>query len=135
VPTRAPAEIVDAFPSPPADYSPLRLELGGPPTDGDVERTTLVPRVADLDPMGHVNNAVYLDYLEEHLVGLGRRGELRRLPRRYRAEFLGSARQGMALIGEGWSDELGYAFRLRADDGAELLRARLETDPATWVGG
>jgi len=133
VPVRVPAEILDVFPSPPAEYTPLRLEL--PPAPADAERTTTSPRHSELDPMGHVNNAVYLDYFEEHLATVGRRGSIRRRPRRYRAEFLDAAQHGMALAGEGWEDSLGYSFRLRGEDGAELLRARLEADPASWVGG
>jgi acyl-CoA thioesterase FadM len=133
VPMRVPAEILDVFPAPPADYTPARLEL--PETPPDAERTTISPRHADLDPMGHVNNAVYLDYLEEHLALVGRRAAIRRRPRRYRAEFLDAAQQGMVLTGEGWPANSGYAFRLRGPAGAELLRARIEIDSASWVGG
>lgn len=133
VPVRVPAEILDVFPVPPADFTPARLEL--PPAPADAERTAISPRHADLDPMGHVNNAVYLDYLEEHLAAVGRRAFVRRRPRRYRAEFLDAAQQGMALTGEGWPAGSGYDFRLRGPAGQELLRARLETDPASWVGG
>lgn len=133
-PVRPPPEILAAFPTPPAGYAPLRLPALA---DGaEPEATPLSVRLADVDPMGHVNNAAYLDYFEEHLAALGRSDECRRRPRRYRAEFVGAAQAGMALIGEGWASGGGYDFRLRsAGDGSDLFRARLETDPALWAGG
>jgi acyl-ACP thioesterase len=132
VPVRAPTEILDVFPYPPGDYTPLRLQLPDPPT---TERTEILARHSDLDPMRHVNNAVYLDYFEEHLAAVGRRAETRRRPRRYQAEFLAAAQQGMAVGAEGWPADHGYCFRLRGPDGSDLLRARLATNPASWVGG
>jgi acyl-ACP thioesterase len=133
LPARVPPAILAVFPFPPETYTPLRVELPQPPAAA--EHSTIAPRHSDLDPMGHVNNAVYLDYFEEHLAIVGRRGQIRRRPRRYRAEFIDAAEAGMTLTGEGWAAERGYDFCLRRDGGGELLRARLETDPATWVGG
>ena len=135
VPVRVPDEIVAVFPLPGGEFTPLRVEL--PDSAAEPEATTLSARQSDLDPMGHVNNAVYLDYLEEHLAAVGRRGETRARPRRYRAEFLGSAQAGLTLTCEGWPADGGHDLRLRAldGDGRDLLRARLETDPSLWVGG
>jgi acyl-ACP thioesterase len=134
-PVRPPDEILELFPTPKGGFTPIRLPVAEDDPAG-VERSALAPRLADIDPMGHVNNAVYLDYLEEHLAATGRRGELRRRPRRYRAEFIDSAEQGMTLVAEGWPAELGYDFRLRpATEGRDLFRARLETDASLWVGG
>ena len=134
MPVRPPDEILAAFTTPPAGYTPLRLpalELSG-----DADSTSLTPRFADLDPMGHVNNAVYLDYFEEHLVAVGRRADVRRRPRRYRAEFIDAAEAGMALLAEGSPAGGGYDFRLRRKGaGGDVFRARLATDPALWVGG
>jgi len=85
--------------------------------------------------MGHVNNAAYLDYIDEHLAATRREATLARLPRRYRIEFVAPAEAGMSLRGAGWEDRLAWCYRLESDVGRELVRARLETDAATWVGG
>jgi acyl-ACP thioesterase len=127
VPVRPPDEILAAFPTPADGYSPLRLPATNGPADS-TRLTSLMPRRADIDPMDHVNNAVYLDYLEEHLEAAGRLPDLRPSPRRYAGEFLDSARAGTALTGESWPTEDGYEFRLRrTDDRRELFRARATT--------
>jgi acyl-ACP thioesterase len=131
-PVRPPAEIIDAFPAGLASFSPLRLELPSPPPD--TTRLEFSPRLADLDPMGHVNNAAYLDYVDEHLAAAGRRGEVRRRPRRYTAEFVAAAEPAMTITSEGWDAERAWCIRLREGE-RELFRARFESDPAAWVGG
>ena len=81
-----------------------------PETTGQIQRVTLPPTPAgaptrtfavrphELDPMAHVNNAVYLDWLEE---ARRRGGRLRMrptgidaLPRRYRLEYALAADAG-----------------------------------------
>lgn len=132
-PTRVPAELVDYFADGVTDFTPLRLDL--PLTATNAIGVPLAVRRSELDPMGHVNNAAYLDYLDEHfLTGVRRPGSLP-IPRRYRAEFINSAEPGTELLGRGWDDGHAWCYRLEAEDGREMLRARLETDPATWVGG
>jgi acyl-CoA thioesterase FadM len=132
-PTRVPAELVDHFADGVTSFTPLRLEL--PPTPATANTLQVAVRRSDLDPMAHVNNAAYLDYLDEHHLSVPRPGASLEVPRRYRAEFIASAEPGTNLVGHGWQDELAWLYRLEADDGREMLRARLETDPANWVGG
>ena len=84
--------------------------------------------------MGHVNNAVYIDYVDEHLAATGRRAEVRHVPRRYRGEFLAAAEPDMAIAGEGWPADGGWLYRLTSD-GRELFRARFDSADANWVGG
>ena len=48
-------------------------------------------RAADIDPMAHVNNAAYIDYLEESLTATRPTGCCRGLPRRYRLEYVAAA--------------------------------------------
>jgi acyl-ACP thioesterase len=131
-PVRPPEEIIDAFPAGLGEFTPLRLDL--PVSPPDSTRLEFSPRLSELDPMGHVNNAAYLDYVDEHLAAMGRRGEVRRRPRRYRAEFLASAEAGMRITGEGWDVERAWCYRLSGGE-RELFRARFESDPAAWVGG
>jgi acyl-ACP thioesterase len=132
-PVRPPTDIVAAFPAEAGPFTPLRLEFGQPATDAT--RVDFAARASELDPMGHVNNATYIDYLEEHLAQVGREAEARRRPRRYRLEFVTSARAGMVLSGHGWDEDRAWCYRLSDADGGELLRARLATDPTLWVGG
>lgn len=132
-PTRVPAEIVDVFVEPQASFTPMRLEL--PPTPDGARTFPLIVRRSELDPMAHVNNAAYLDYLDEHfLAGSGPRATLD-VPRRYRAEFIASAEPGAELVGRLWQAENAWLYRLVDGGAKEMLRARLETDPASWVGG
>ena len=131
-PSRVPAEILAAFDEVPAMFTPLRVEQQAVP--GRASRIEFNARQADIDPMGHVNNAAYVDYLEQHLLEAGRRAELRRRPRRYRLEYVLPAEPGMTLAGEGWDADGAWHFRLSAGD-SELFRARFETDPALFVGG
>lgn len=132
-PTRVPTEIADAFVEPDTDFTPLRLAI--PPAPASATSLPLTVRRSELDPMAHVNNAAYIDYLDEHYVDGSRGPAALPVPRRYRAEFVASAEPGTVLVGHGWQGETAWNYRLEDEAGTELLRARLETDPATWVGG
>ncbi len=132
-PVRVPPEILEAFVTPPGVFTPIRMDLPEPPADAS--RLEFSARLSELDPLGHVNNAAYLDYVDEHLASVGRRGEIRRRPRRYRVEFAASAEPEVGLVGSGWDDGPAWLYRLAGVDGRELVRARFETDPQTWVGG
>jgi acyl-ACP thioesterase len=132
-PVRVPTEIEAVFPSPPARFTPLRVELPPPPADASARRFEV--RASEVDPMGHVNNAAYLDFVDEQLASAGRRADSRRVPRRYRGEFLLPAEQGRALVGHGWPDGAGWCYLLSDSEGRVLFRGRLEVDLAEWVGG
>jgi len=66
-----------------------RLAL--PPTPDDATRLRFTVRPHELDPMDHVNNAVYLDWLEEAVLASGQDGSgpaaLAARPRHYRLEY------------------------------------------------
>jgi hypothetical protein len=89
----------------------------------------------ELDPMAHVNNAAYIDYLDEHYLADKRARATLPTPRRYRAEFIASAEPYARLVGHGWEDGVSWCYRLDDESGGEMLRARLEIDSASWVGG
>ena len=81
--------------------------------------------------MGHVNNAAYLDYLEETVA---RRGRCRRRGRRRRRgpcrlEYLlaGGGRRGRRRGGLAGADPGldGWAWRLADEAGTDLVRGRL----------
>ena len=90
--------------------------------------------------MGHVNNAAYLDYLEESLLAEG--GEAAALtsaiPRRFRIEYVQPAAPGAELATSTWPlvEEgaagivTGRAWRLEDAEGLGLARALVTPDGA-----
>ena len=134
VPIRTPAEVLDEFAIGGTDFTPLRIELPAPASVASVTGIDFAPRLSELDPLGHVNNAAYLDYVDEHLAAIGRRADVRRRPRRYQGEFLASAEAQMTLAGAGWDADRSWCYRLSAD-GRELFRGRFYGAAGSWVGG
>ena len=85
--------------------------------------------------MDHVNNAVYLDWLEESIVGAAAPAAARTattdVPRRYRMEFTLAVEAGAELEDAVWPDETGWAYRLGgAGEGADRFRARITAGAA-----
>lgn len=133
-PVRVPAEITGLFGAGVhGTFTPLRVDL--PPAPADAAALPLEVRRSDLDPMGHVNNAAYIDYIEAFAAATDRWPALGGVPRRYRLEFAASAEPNMMLTARGWDAERGLCYLLSTRDGGALLRARVETDPVLWVGG
>ena len=131
-PVRPPQEILDAFGSDFGEFTPMRMEEPTAPESASPREFR--PRRSELDPMAHVNNAAYLDYMDEQFLGLERIRHGLPVPRRYRAELLFSAEAGAQVIGRGWEDGAVWNYELATDE-RELFRARLETDQSAWVGG
>jgi acyl-ACP thioesterase len=134
-PVRPPDEIPEAFEAV-DDFVPLRVDPGVAPAE--TEERTFVVRRTETDPMAHVNNAGYLDYLDEQYLSVYDAPITAALPvpRRYKMEFVGSAEPTSELLGRSWQAKLGWSYRLSEQRGGrELFRASLEVDPATWVGG
>jgi acyl-ACP thioesterase len=80
--------------------------------------------------MDHVNNAVYVDWLEDSVIAAGGAdgsgaASIGRIPRRYRLEYAAAAASDVELDTETWRDGDGWAHRTTAG-GADVLRARLE---------
>lgn len=124
-PTRIPPEFDAVFGATPADFKLGRVDLGVVP--GDATRLAFTVRPQELDPMDHVNNAVYADWLDEALIARGAGDAVRAIPRLVRLEYVRSAEPSERLIGSTWEDETGWSFALASDAGADRLRARLET--------
>jgi acyl-CoA thioester hydrolase len=129
LPGRVPAEFPTAFAVPPGGFEPGRVPLA-PAPDGVVPHVSRV-RPQDLDPMGHVNNAAYVDYLEEALAAAGpdAAAATHATPRRIRLEYLTPAAPGALLTGVTWPEDhegsAGWAWRLTDETGRELARARI----------
>jgi acyl-ACP thioesterase len=120
VPVRVPAEFFKVFPAVPEGFEPARVPL--PPTPAEAYPRRFHVRRSEIDPMAHVNNAAYVDYLEESLAGAGAALDLR--PRRYRLEYQQAAEPGAELVGASWRDGKSWAYRLSDASGVDLLRAR-----------
>lgn len=123
-PTRIPPEFEVALGPPKATFPLGRVELG--PTPADARTVDFAVRPQELDPMDHVNNAVYADWLDEAVLAAGDDEAVRRSPRLARLEYARSAEPAAALSASVWQDDDGWSYRLCERTGGELLRARLE---------
>jgi acyl-CoA thioesterase FadM len=127
-PGRVPPEFPARFAVPPGSFEPGRVPL--PSTPASAVRLSIRVRPQDIDPMGHVNNAAYLDYLEETVLAAGDGGATGGVPRRVRLEYVQPAAPGALLAAAAWphGDEAGtgWAWRLtESDDGPDLARGRI----------
>jgi acyl-ACP thioesterase len=139
MPGRFPPEFLARFDVPPQRFEPGRVTLPQGPHEAVCEHRTQV-RPQDVDPMGHVNNAAYLDYLEEALLAAGDEATAltTALPRRFRIEYVQPAVAGSSVISETWrlrTPESGAAISGRAWqlcdlDGKELVRGLITPDGA-----
>ncbi|HEX7491134.1 MAG TPA: acyl-ACP thioesterase domain-containing protein [Candidatus Limnocylindrales bacterium] len=123
VPARVPNEMIGFVADSTATFDMFKLNL--PPTPPDAAELTFGVRRRDLDPLGHVNNSVYIDYLEEALEASGEGSLLTQTPRHYEIDFVAAAERDNVLTGRTWQVEDGWAYRLSRDDGSEVFRARV----------
>ena len=130
VPGRIPAEIQSGFLATVAGFDPGRVPLAPTPESAAVLELTARPQ--DLDPMGHVNNAAYVDYLEESLLAAGGTAAALRaaIPRRIRLEYLAPATPGVELRASLWRDASAgterWAWRLVDAGGRNLAHATVD---------
>ncbi len=131
-PVRIPSEIVTMLSdSGAATFEPIRAAL--PPAPPEAKVHEVIVRARDIDPMAHVNNATYLDFAEEGIEAAGGPADLRRVPRRYRLEYVTAAELGDRLTGTTWGDATTWAYRLSGDGARDILRATLETVPSAQL--
>jgi acyl-CoA thioesterase FadM len=126
VPTRVPDAFPIAFGVPLDSFEPTRVNPGEPPADA--LRRSFDVRLHELDPMGHVNNAVYLDWLDE-AIDLADPAAIRTVPRRYRLEYRAAASPGATLDGRAWRSGDGWSYRLDDAAGRLCLGGRLDFAP------
>ena len=123
IPTRVPEEMLTFIADEAATFEMLKVALPATPPDAVALRFQV--RRRDLDPMAHVNNSVYLDFLEEALAAAGHGELLTALPRRYEIDFVTSAERNDPLVGCTWPLDGGWGYRLTRDDGTEVFRGRV----------
>jgi acyl-CoA thioesterase FadM len=122
-PVRLPEEVIEAFGTGLAKFTPMRLP--DEPVPAEALRYDSTVRRGELDTLGHLNNAAYLDYLDEHFVDVARHDALPE-KRRYQIEFITPAAPGTKVTGLGWPEGDEWYYRLESD-GRELFRGRLKT--------
>lgn len=133
-PTRVPKEFDGVFWAPHGTFPLARVVLGDPPDDRGRRRFAVRPQ--ELDPMDHVNNAVYADWLDEAVIAAGGASTVRAIPRVARLEYARSAEAGATVEVEAWSERPdAWSCRALRPDGVELLRARLDAGDPEDPGG
>ena len=123
-PTRVPKEFDGHFWAPEATFPLGRVALGDPPPD--VDGASISVRPQELDPMDHVNNAVYADWVDEQVIRSGGEEDVRIVPRVIRLEYARAVDAGATVVADAWRDADGWSCRIRDASGNECLRARLE---------
>lgn len=123
-PTRIPKEFDAVFGAPAATFGLARVDLGEVPADP--AGMTFSVRPQELDPMDHVNNAVYADWLDESVALAGGVAATRAVPRLIRLEYARAAEPAAMLVADAWPAAGDWCCRVNDAEGANLLRARLE---------
>jgi acyl-ACP thioesterase len=123
---RIPSDFGVAFLNPETQSEITRVPA---PAGEPVASTTLAVRRTDLDPLDHVNNAVYVDWLVEAFDAAGWRAATESGPRSIRLEYLASAEHGDEVAVELFGTSRAWSARIRRSDGAELLRAEGSASP------
>ena len=123
-PTRVPKEFDGIFWAPETTIQLGRVVLGVPPPTAG--RARFEARPHELDPMDHVNNAVYADWLDEQVIRAGGTAAVRAIPRTIRLEYARAVDSGATVVADVWRDGTAWSCRLTDPAGTDLLRARLE---------
>jgi hypothetical protein len=113
----------ELFDVPPAEFEITRVPLG--PVPDDATRTRVAVRPQELDPNGHLNNAVHLDWLDEAVSAIATDPVSTRLPRRYLVEYLAPLPPGAAVELAAWPEPGAWLVAMARADGVEAARARL----------
>jgi acyl-ACP thioesterase len=123
-PTRIPPDFDHVFGMTHEPIELGRVDLPGEPPDA--VRASFRVRPQELDPMDHVNNGVYADWLDEAVIASGGLAAVRSLPRVARLEYARAAESGATVETATWPEPDGsWACRIADAAGADLLRARL----------
>jgi acyl-ACP thioesterase len=129
IPTRIPAGLGIAFGMADQGFDPIRVRIATP-ADGAPVGLELAVRAQELDPMDHVNNAVYLDWAEEAIRSAsepGRTVDLDAVPRRWRLEYLASAAPTTRVLAVAWADRDGWSCQIvDGATGRTFVGARME---------
>ncbi|MEO5705190.1 MAG: hypothetical protein ABIZ52_07780, partial [Candidatus Limnocylindrales bacterium] len=118
---RIPDDFGVVFVNPEATDEILRVP---PPEGAPAFSLTLGVRPRDLDPLDHVNNAVYVDWLDEALEAAGWRPIPPDTAETWRLEYLASAERGDEVVVDLHGEAGAWRARIRRTGSAELMRAQ-----------
>jgi acyl-ACP thioesterase len=124
MPTRVPVDFHRFVVDGEASFEMHKVRLPATPPDAAARRFDV--RRRDLDPLDHVNNSVYVDYLEEALEAAGQIELLNSTPRRYELDFAAAAARGEQVADMAWPQDGVWLYRLVREDGTDIFRARVE---------
>ena len=125
-PTRIPAEFDPIFGMHQEPVELARVDLRAAPDDARTATITVRPQ--ELDPMVHVNNAVYADWVEEQVLAGGGATEVRAIPRRVRLEYARAVAAGTTVSATTWRERDGaWSCRIKDEDANDALRAGLSS--------
>jgi acyl-ACP thioesterase len=122
-PTRIPPVFGEAFGAPEATFQLGRVTLEPTPPSAVTRAFTVRPQ--ELDPLDHVNNAIYADWLDEAVIAAGDVAATRAVPRTARLEYAAAAGPGETVESTVWAGADGWSLRVAGPGGTELLRASL----------
>ena len=123
-PVRVPDEIVHGFDQEAPTFTPARVHLSHPESEPVIDSWTV--GVRDLDPMAHVNNATYLDIMDEVLAGAAGTLVGPTPPVRYEVEYLRSALPRSVVSVRHWAEGTAWTFQLTDTADEELIRGRVQ---------
>ncbi len=124
-PARIPAQVADRFIGTIPTFQPADLAL--PARSAGAVTFPWAVSIRDLDPMGHVNNATYLDVIDEALAADRDTLVGPQPPVRYRVEYLRPALPRVTVSVVHSVDDTGTAVRFLDPAGQELVRARVSS--------
>lgn len=122
-PARVPEELGGAFPA--LGRAVVPLPLAAPDAPEGAVWTARQVRLGDLDPMGHVNNAVYLDLLDDAAWRAG--APLDRCPRTYDLQYHAASHADDVLRETAWEAADGWWYRLETAAGDLRVHGRLRS--------
>ncbi|HET7026735.1 MAG TPA: acyl-ACP thioesterase domain-containing protein [Candidatus Limnocylindrales bacterium] len=106
-------------------FDPIDVPSRG--EDEPIGNVALAVRARDVDPLGHANNAAYIDYVDEALHRAGVH-DVGRASRTYRLIYRRPALGGTTLSVAVFRQREGALLALRDEAGAEIARASLTDD-------
>ncbi len=122
-PVRVAEALIKAFPAMAQPVAPIPLEEPHPPAG--IAQPSLRIRVSDADAMGHANNAMYLDLLDDAIIREGGAKAIEAHPRTYDLQYSAAATAGAELHDMAWQENGHWHYRLEGPEGRLLLHGRL----------
>jgi acyl-CoA thioesterase FadM len=122
-PSRIDRRLAAVFPAMSRAVTPVPVEE--PAVPPETVPSALRVRVGDLDSVGHVNNPVYVDLLDDAVVRAGGEAAVDAHPRTYDMQFAAAIRAGDMVRDLAWREGGRWHYRLERQDGGLVIHGRL----------